>query len=168
MWGATNCQCSIALDMLEGTSLTEHHDVLDPQYMTQQQCYNLETLKMCTFGRAVRFACCTGCGQYLWTPTPLATTPQPKAPAAAMWQGTVQSPKLCRLVASTIPALPHSAETPVQSCLLVLPGKRLPPSHLILQGMPVPQGQSLQWVRPCFALHVCVQRRWQGTAERVI
>ncbi len=93
MWGATNCQCSIALDMLEGTSLTEHHDVLDPQYMTQQQCYYLETLKMCTFGRAVRFACCTGCGQYLWTPTPLATTPSAQSTSGSHVAGNSAEPQ---------------------------------------------------------------------------
>jgi len=30
LWGATNCQCCIALDVLEGTLLTEHRGVLDP------------------------------------------------------------------------------------------------------------------------------------------
>jgi len=43
--------------------------------VTQQQCYWLETLKMCTFGWVVRFACCAGCEQYLWSPIPLVTTP---------------------------------------------------------------------------------------------
>ncbi len=56
----------------------------------------------------------------------------------------------------------------MQSCLLMLPGKRLPPSGLKVQEMPVQQGQTLQWVRPCFALHVGVQRRWQGTVESAI
>ena len=43
-------------------------------HVPQQQCYCLETLKMCTHERNDRFACCAGCEQYLMTPIPLAMT----------------------------------------------------------------------------------------------
>jgi len=43
-------------------------------HVTQQQCYCLGMLKMCTYGWDVRFACCAGCGQLLWSPLPQVTT----------------------------------------------------------------------------------------------
>ena len=121
---AGSCLFCTALLLLDCTKLTEHHNVL---------------------GFCARYTCIS---------IALLLTPNPRSLclfSQKIFQNIPQKKTMCKFVCDVSVSLVQ--EAPMQSCCLILQGKRLTPAGLKVQGTPFQQLQKLQSVSPCFTLH---------------
>ena len=66
---------------------------------------------MCTYGWVVRFACCAGCEQYLWSPLPLVTSPSAQSASGSHVAGNSAEPQVQASGQDTSSTAPLSGET---------------------------------------------------------